>query len=68
MTVETTENFKTPWWAMEPDAVAAELGTGLAGLTGAEAKERQAKYGPNQLTAANPRRLRNCASSNSWTP
>jgi len=37
---------------MEPDAVAAELGSGLLGLTGADAKERQAKYGLNQLTAA----------------
>ena len=52
MTVETAVKPKTPWWALEPDAVAAELGTGLTGLTSAQANEAQAKYGPNQLTAA----------------
>ena len=52
MTTDVSPKTVTPWWAMEPDAVAAELGSGLLGLTGADAKERQAKYGLNQLTAA----------------
>ena len=47
----TTEAPKTPWWSMEPDAVASELSTSPDGLTGSEAASRQAKYGLNQLTA-----------------
>lgn len=52
MSIETTEAPKTPWWSMESDAVATELGVGTEGLTTAQATERQAKYGLNQLTAA----------------
>jgi Ca2+-transporting ATPase len=37
---------------MEPAAVAAKLGTGLEGLTAAEASDRLSRHGPNQLTAA----------------
>ena len=52
MSAEATEKDVTAWWSMEPEAAAAELGTGLEGLTAAEAAERQARYGPNALTAA----------------
>jgi len=51
MSIETTQAPKTPWWSMESDAVASELGIGTEGLTTAEAQSRAAKYGPNQLTA-----------------
>ena len=40
------------WWGLPVDKAAAELGTGLDGLTTSEAASRLATYGPNQLTAA----------------
>jgi len=51
MTVQTTEAPKTPWWSLEPDAVASELSSPPEGLAGSEAASRLAKYGRNQLTA-----------------
>ena len=53
MTAEstTTTPDTTPWWSLEPHAVATALGTGLEGLTAAEAANRRARYGPNELTA-----------------
>lgn len=47
----TPETPVTPWWALDPEAAAARLDTGLAGLTATEVSERTARYGPNQLTA-----------------
>ena len=52
MTVESTDRGSVAWWAIEPAEAAAELGTGLEGLTSEEAAERLARHGPNQLTAA----------------
>jgi Ca2+-transporting ATPase len=52
MSIETTEAPKTPWWSLETDAVATELGVDTDGLTSAQATERQATFGRNQLTAA----------------
>lgn len=51
MTTETANVPATSWWTMEPDAAAAQLSTGLDGLTSSEAQTRLAHYGPNQLTA-----------------
>ncbi|WP_062303960.1 cation-translocating P-type ATPase [Demequina subtropica] len=52
MSTDSAEKTGTAWWSMEAATVAAELGTGLDGLTGGEAAERLARYGPNALTAA----------------
>ncbi|WP_296665949.1 cation-transporting P-type ATPase [Demequina sp.] len=51
MSTETTEKPITPWWAMDPADAAAELGTGLDGLSSADARDRLSRYGPNALTA-----------------
>jgi len=46
----------TPWWAMDPQQVAARLGTDPErGLSGEEATRRLATVGPNQLQAAKRR-------------
>jgi P-type Ca2+ transporter type 2C len=46
---ETTENQKK-WFTLTPEAVGKELQVDPAkGLSSAEAKQRQQKYGPNQL-------------------
>jgi len=52
MTVDAPTAPATQWWTLEPEAAAAQLDTGLEGLTSAEAEKRLASYGPNQLTAA----------------
>ena len=39
------------WHALTPDDALARLGTRASGLTGAEAAERLARYGPNELQA-----------------
>lgn len=43
------------WWAKDPQAAAAELGTDLAtGLSAAEVATRLERYGPNKLVAQAP--------------
>ncbi|MEZ0447029.1 cation-translocating P-type ATPase [Cellulomonas sp. ICMP 17802] len=51
----TTTAAPTRWWALDPEAVGAELGTDLTtGLSTAEVGARQARYGSNTLTAQAP--------------
>ncbi|TYC90977.1 HAD-IC family P-type ATPase [Novosphingobium sp. BW1] len=42
------------WHALDPDTVAADLGVGRAGLSGAEAASRLERYGPNLLPRVKP--------------
>ena len=44
-------NQKTPWHVLSPQAALQRLGSGAAGLTGAEAARRLAEHGPNELAA-----------------
>ncbi|GAA1928008.1 cation-transporting P-type ATPase [Microbacterium aoyamense] len=45
----------TPWWSLDPDAIAADLHTDTdRGLTAATAAERLATVGPNALVSAPP--------------
>ncbi len=44
----------TAWHAMEPEAVALELGVQLGGLSDREAKARLARFGPNRVDPPAP--------------
>lgn len=53
--IATAETEPTRWWARTPEEATTELGSNLeTGLTAAEVAERQARYGPNTLTAQAP--------------
>ena len=45
----------TPWHALSVEAVLAALGSSAEGLSGAEARRRLARHGPNRLPEARPR-------------
>jgi Mg2+-importing ATPase len=44
-----------PFWCRAPEELLAESGSAPSGLTGAEAAERLARYGPNTLRPTGPR-------------
>ncbi|WP_426595556.1 cation-translocating P-type ATPase [Cellulomonas sp. McL0617] len=53
--IAAPQSEPTRWWARTPDQTAAELSSNLeTGLTAAEVSARQARYGPNKLTAQAP--------------
>src|SRR4051794_35829809 len=53
--IATPEIQPPRWWARTLDETTTELGSNLeTGLTAADVAERQAKYGPNTLTAQAP--------------
>src|ERR1051325_5990519 len=43
-----------PFWCRAPEELLAESGSAPSGLTGAEAAERLARYGPNTLRPTRP--------------
>jgi magnesium-transporting ATPase (P-type) len=49
---ESVTHDAKPWHTLAPDAVLAELASAPAGLSGAEASARLARYGPNRLPQA----------------
>ena len=50
----TLENKKSPWYAMETDAVLKEQASTPAGLSDSEWKERLEKFGPNKIREEKP--------------
>nr|WP_231505321.1 cation-translocating P-type ATPase [Cellulomonas sp. URHE0023] len=53
--ITTPQSEPTRWWSRTPDETATELESNLAtGLSSAQVSERQARFGPNKLTAQAP--------------